>query len=129
MDNGEMRFYLESLTDHSSYVRTEMPQNEKGWQNSHSHKGIIETFVVQSGWIGFVELHADHTLGLRVYKNGEVFTTEPGKAHNVYMPAGAVIHTIKHGDCSDPKDWIASPELDALTKSLTEEEILKDLTV
>jgi hypothetical protein len=49
--------------------------------------------------------------------------TEPGISHNVYLPAGAVIHTVKHGEASET-DWHEDLELDRTTKPITEDEIL-----
>jgi hypothetical protein len=54
----------------------------------------------------------------------EVFTVLPGRAHNIYLPAGAILHTVKHGDCPLAGDWHPSIELDLQTKHLTEREIL-----
>jgi hypothetical protein len=45
--------------------------------------------------------------------------------HNVYMSAHSVVHTIKHGPIDGAEDWTPAPELDAATKCITEEEILK----
>ncbi len=127
MDNGEYRFRLMDNSENAGwgYILTKMPADVSGgWQNSHYHKGAKETYIVQSGWMGFAELLPDSEASIKIYKSGEVFTTEPGHAHNVYMAAGSVIHTVKHGDCSLGKDWFASPELDEKTKHLSEEKIL-----
>jgi hypothetical protein len=127
MENGEYRF---RCMDNSSpaagwgYILTKMPMNSFGWQNSHHHNGIMETYIVQKGWIGFAELLANGKIKISVYRPGELFTTMPGHDHNVFMSAGSTIHTVKHGDCSISKDWIASPELDIKTKNLSESDIL-----
>jgi len=115
MDNGEHRFRCMDNSPNAGwgYVLIKMPANSFGWQNSHHHKGIIETYVVQKGWIGFAELLNDGNVKMSVYRPGELFTVIPGHDHNVFMSAGAVIHIVKHGDCSVLNDWFASPELDA----------------
>ena len=119
MDNGELRFRLVS-SDGSCYIRTVAP--EKGvWQNSHHHATISETAIVQKGWVAFAE-YINEKLVLRKIETGEMFTTKPGVPHNMYLPKNSVIHCVKHGDCS-VNDWIASPVLDKLTKSLTEKDL------
>jgi hypothetical protein len=57
----------------------------------------METYIVQSGWMGYAEMrHGEPEL--IVYRAGESFSTPPDVIHNVYLPAGAVIHTVKHGE-------------------------------
>jgi hypothetical protein len=130
MDNGEYRFRLmrEGQDMGYGYILTEMPLDKWGWQNSHHHQGVMETFIVQSGWIAYAELRGGIGLLIKICKPGEMFTSMPGIPHNVYMPAGAVIHTVKHGDCSIKKDWFANPELDELVNHLTEENIRQRAT-
>jgi len=43
-----------------------------------------------------------------------VVTTPVGQVHNVYLPEGAVIHTIKHGSNGASDDWHPAPEFDAV---------------
>lgn len=125
MDNGEFRFRLMDKGQNSGwgYILTKIPESYSGWQNSHYHIGVMETIIIQKGWIGFAELLPDGKMTVRVYRPGDVFTTKPGHAHNVYMPADAVVHAVKHGDCSLEKDWFASPALDEKTKHLSEIDI------
>ena len=125
MDNGEYRFRLMKGGSHGyGYILTMMPNDQPGeWQNSHYHEKAMETYIVQEGWIASARLLYDGTVDLVVYHEGESFKTNPGEAHNVYMPSGAVIHTIKHGELTGQKDWFASPELDVLTKGLNEAQI------
>jgi len=121
MENGELRFRLNS-EDGSAYIRT--VSGETGaWQNSHFHKSVRETYIVQNGWMAFASL-VDSRLSLSVLRIGDVITTEPFIAHNVYLPSGAVIHTVKHG-YSQEKDWFGDKELDKKTKHLTEDDIAK----
>jgi len=89
----ELRFRLEK-NDGTMYIRTEALKG--GWQNSHWHKKVKETYIVQSGWIGYAESRGGEP-ELYIYREGESFTTPPGVIHTVYLPAGAVIHTVKHG--------------------------------
>lgn len=130
MDNGEYRFRLMG-PDNSGYIRTVMPDSDRGWQNSHFHKGIYETIVVQSGWVGVVDLLADGTRKVRVCRKNDVWTSQPGHSHNIYMSAGAVTHCVKHGaDVGNPAkngaDWYEAPaDFDAWSKSLSEPDIFR----
>jgi hypothetical protein len=121
MKNGELRFRL-NRNDGTAYILTIAGENG-AWQNSHSHKQSQETYIVQTGWMAFAELKPGKAPLFRICEAGEVFTTTPGVPHNVYLPKGAVIHTVKHGDVI-PDDWFACLELDEATKPLTEEAIL-----
>ncbi|OGH73743.1 MAG: hypothetical protein A3C90_01685 [Candidatus Magasanikbacteria bacterium RIFCSPHIGHO2_02_FULL_51_14] len=123
MPNGERRFYR-MHDDGSGYVRTETTVG--GWQNSHFHEGIREWYAVQRGWMAYAELvktAMGTTLRVRICHEGGHFVTESGIAHNVYLPADTAIHTVKFGKTGNGPDWHASPELDGLTKQLTEEDI------
>jgi hypothetical protein len=120
MPNGERRFRLRN-TDGSGYIRTESTP-ESGWQNSHFHKNLLETYIVQSGWMVLVSLREDLLIFEKLLP-GEVVTTLVNEPHNVYLPADAVIHTVKHGDTKE-RDWWPSPELDEHTKKLSEEELV-----
>jgi len=122
MPNGELRFRL-LKSDGTAYIRTESPP--KGdWQNSHYHNKVKETYIVQTGWIGYAEL-VDEKPRLRIYREGESFTTKPSVIHNVYMPAGAVIHTVKHGDSSGEKrlEDERTDHFTAVTKGISEAEL------
>lgn len=97
-ENGELRFRL-LKNDGTAYIRTEAPP--KGdWQDSHWHKSVMETYIVQSGWMGYAERRDDGEPEIYLYRAGESFTTPPEIIHNVYLPAGAVIHTVKHGEAT-----------------------------
>ncbi|WP_281930008.1 hypothetical protein [Methylocystis iwaonis] len=98
MKNGELRFRLRKL-DGTAYIRTE--STEGGWQESHYHKEVLETYIVQNGWIVYAELRDDRII-LSKYADDQIFTTSPGIIHNVYLSPGATIHTVKHGKCSHP---------------------------
>lgn len=119
MENGELRIRLTSA-DGSVYIRTEA--GELGaWQNSHYHLALEETYIVQQGWMGVAELVAGQ-LSLRIEKETKLYTAKPMVPHNVYLPANAIIHTVKHGKVQQG-DWYASKELDRLTKHLSETNI------
>lgn len=122
MDNGEYRFRC-SDNEGYGYALTKMPDNDSGWQNSHYHKSVIETYIVQRGWIGYASLN-DNTMRITLLHPGQTITTKIGQAHSIFMSPGTIIHTVKHGDCSVAGDWFASPELDAQCKQLTEAALL-----
>ena len=126
MENGEVRFRRKKLSDGTAYIRTEASA-QGGWQQSHYHKHVRETYIVQKGWIGYAELVNDD-ISLAIYRAGQLCTTRPGIIHNVYMPGGAVIHTVKHGDPphDDLDDRKTDPETErftALTSDMSEKDI------
>lgn len=94
MDNGELRFRL-LHKDGTAYIRT-VSSSDSGWQKSHVHQTVLETYVVQSGWMALAEL-IERKLVVRVFEPGGIVTTRPGVTHNVYLAPDAVIHTVKHG--------------------------------
>ncbi len=131
MDNGEHRYRL--MVGDAGYIWTEPPANEQPkWQNAHYHKGIMETYVVQRGRMAFAE-EKDGDRTVRLYGPGDVVSSVPGHAHNVYLFAGSAIHTVKHGESvGNPEkngaDWYpASLEFDAWSKALTEDDIAQHL--
>lgn len=110
MENGERRFRLTGA-DGSAYIRTEAAPGG-GWQNSHYHTALSELYLVQRGWMLFAELE-EGGLSVERYGAGEFCVSRPMVPHNVYMGPGAVLHTIKFGDCSRA-DWQKSEALDEL---------------
>lgn len=100
--NGERRFRLQKEDDGTAYIRTEA-SHSGGWQNSHHHDHCTETYIVQSGWMAAAELR-DGEVMLTRYEAGQIYSTEAGVVHNVYLPADAVIHTVKHGPAAKG-DW------------------------
>jgi hypothetical protein len=121
MDNGELRYRLVAK-DGSSYIRTEASA-DGGWQNSHYHKSLHETYIVQDKWLAFAELDG-HDVRLWIMQAGDVYTTRVGVPHNVYLSPHAVSHTVKHGGTGGDGDWHSDPALDSLTRHLSEAEIL-----
>jgi len=121
MKNEEIRFRL-NCDDGSAYIRT-VGGDKGGWQNSHFHQSIRETYIVQKGWMALASVGKEK-LELSLYRSGENVTTEPFVVHNIYLPAGAVIHTVKHG-LAEGKDWCGDEELDKMTKTLNENDIAR----
>lgn len=128
MPNGELRFRLKK-NDGTAYIRTEA-SSEGAWQRSHYHNSVRETYIVQKGWIAYAEL-IDGKRRLRSFQTGELFTTQPGVIHNVYMPESAVIHTVKHGEASteDRIEDYATSQFDVVTQCLTKYQILREADV
>ncbi len=66
---------------------------------------------------------------VKVYFAGDVFTSSCGVDHNVYMPDGAVIHTVQRGTpIGNPEkknnDWYpADPMFEKWAKGLTVHDI------
>src|ERR1700739_1987317 len=89
MPNGELRFRLKHR-DGTAYIRTEA-SDDSGWQKSHYHRTVRETYIVQRGQIALAEL-IDSERRIRVFDAGEMFTTEPGVPHNIYMFGNSIIH-------------------------------------
>jgi hypothetical protein len=118
MLNGELRFRLKSEQDGSAYIRT-VAAPDSGWQKSHYHESVRETYIVQRGWM-VLALIRNGKLEIKHFVENEIVTTEADVPHNVYLPATAVIHTVKHGYARG-KDWHESPGLDDLTAPLKSE--------
>jgi len=121
---GEVRFRLLSERDETAYIRT-VSGPSGAWQQSHYHSKVRETYIVQSGWIGYAELGQAGPRYL-VYREGQMFTVPPEVIHNVYMPQGAVIHTIKHGKAVGEERLVnnRTKEFDQVTARVSEEELL-----
>ncbi|PYS93539.1 MAG: hypothetical protein DMF64_04880 [Acidobacteria bacterium] len=120
MPNGELRFRLIS-SDGNNYIRT-VASDKGAWQVAHSHSSLRETYIIEKGWMALAERQGD-TLEISVYWPSDIVTTRPTIAHNVYLPANAVIHTVKHGS-NGQHDWNGESELNAETEPLTEREVL-----
>ena len=120
MANGERRFRLKK-SDGTAYIRTEASAGS-GWQGSHFHRHVRETYIVQAGWMAFAEL-VDGALSLCLFEANEIVTSRPGIVHNVYLPDGAVIHTVKHGSASgsDRLTDETTKAFDKVTHALTTE--------
>ena len=122
MPNGELRFRLRH-DDGTAYSRTEA-DGTGGWQRSHHHRKVRETYIVQRGRMALAEL-IDETLTLRVFEPDGICTTEPDVPHNVYLYGNTVIHSVKHGDGAGGTDWYPNPLLDEKTRHLTEADIAR----
>lgn len=124
MESGELRFRLQK-NDGTAYIRTEAPPGG-GWQRAHFHNKVCETYIVQKGWIGYAEVREAGT-HFHVFEEGALFTTPPDLIHNVYLPANAVVHTVKHGD-SAGEHRLEDERTDAFTettRAVTEAELRK----
>lgn len=130
MDNGEYRFRVMG-PDNSGYIRTVMPANNCGWNNAHYHKGIVETVIVQRGWVGIAKLLLDRKFSIAVLRESNIWVSHPGEAYNIYMSAGTTLHTVKYGayvgnPAKNGADWYeAPPDFDTWSKSLTEADIFR----
>ena len=122
MDNGESRYRLVAK-DGSSYLRIEAALLG-GWQNSHYHKSLAETYILQEGWAAYAESRGSD-LRMWIMRPGDLLTASPGVPHNVYLSGQAVVHVVKHGGDGEPADWCADPALDELTRHLSEADILR----
>lgn len=119
MDNGEFRFRLRA-SDGSAYIRTVAP-DRGAWQNSHSHREVVEVYLVQRGWMALAEADGEE-MRLAIYSPGDSVTTHAGVVHNVYLSAASVIHTVKYAQHTDT-DWTGDESFDRRTKALTESDI------
>jgi hypothetical protein len=124
MPNGELRFRMYGR-EGSGYVRV-ISGPRGAWQNSHYHRQIRETYIVETGWMVLAEWQSEaHDVVLKRFGAGGIVTTEPMRKHNVYLPAETVIHVVKHGSALGEADWIAAPDLDVVTKCLSEMQIIE----
>ncbi len=126
MPNGERRYTLKA-SDGSGYICT-VAGATGAWQNAHFHKGVVETYIVQQGWMGFVEITSPKTARIRVLQVGQSICSQTEKGHNVYLPAGAVVHTVKFGqEVKNPEkdaDWYAAPEAFDVWSKMLDEDVL-----
>lgn len=145
MPNGERRYSLKS-EDGSDYIRT-VAGDAGGWQNAHYHggpealarvheesgvPGIQELYFVESGWMAYAynATPGDYLVEIEILRPGMTLTSTSGEEHNVYLPAGAVIHTIKFGEKVANQNrgnndwWPASQEFDEASKALGENDLL-----
>jgi hypothetical protein len=120
MPNGEQRFRL-TFPDCNNYIRT-ICSSAGAWQIAHSHDTRRETYIVEKGWVAVAE-RLTNDLKIKILWPKDVITISPSTAHNVYLPASAVIHTVKHGSDA-PNDWKEEPELTYATRGLIEKDIL-----
>lgn len=121
MPNGELRFRLTNL-DGNNYIRTEASETS-GWQNAHKHKTLHETYIVENGWMALAE-KAGTAIDISLFSSNDVVTTRPNVVHNVYLPANAVVHTVKHGS-QDENDWHKDDGFTDWCEALSEDQVLK----
>lgn len=124
MPNGEIRFRMYG-GDGNGYVRV-VSGPHGGWQNSHYHHRIRETYIVETGWMILAQYRREtSSVELIRLEAGGIVTTEPLRKHNVYLPANTLIHVVKHGSVAGEADWIPAPDLDILTQCLSEAQVLE----
>ena len=70
LTNNELRFRM-NAEDGSAYIRTVTTKESQGWQNAHYHKYLKETYLVEKGWIGYVEKLNDKIV-FKKFKSGEI---------------------------------------------------------
>jgi len=124
MDNQELRFRLKKVDEETCYIRTESPP-DGAWQRSHYHTNVLETYIVQKGWICYAEKNNENSI-LKIYKEGQLFTTKPNIIHNIYLPKNSVIHTVKHGNAIGEKrlEDENTYTFNIITQQITESQIL-----
>ena len=128
MPNGETRTRIShpetglSLSITSTF---EAPEAH-GWQNSHRHvSGIIETYVVQIGWLVVARQDTLTSQPLFThYRSGSVFTLDGEDAHNVYVSPAAIFACVKHGSKEGRDDWVPAKDFDKVVKHLTEADFI-----
>ena len=82
MENGEVRCRFK-FKDGTAYIRTEA-SSVGGWQRSHYHNLVHETYIVETGRIAFVD-QCNGRIRLRIIGERGIITTEKRVIHNVYM--------------------------------------------
>jgi hypothetical protein len=122
MENGELRFRLLGQ-DGNGYARTVASPNG-GWQNAHSHAAFRELYLVETEWMALaIASRGSNVAEISVYQAGETFVTPMGLVHNVYLPANAIIHTIRFGIRGPQPDWEAALWFNDQTNHLSETDI------
>ncbi len=113
-ESGEVRFRL-LIEDGNGYILTRA--NADGWQNSHVHYRTQETYIVEAEWM---VLAVEEPGGIKTswLETGDIVTTPTGQVHNVYLPRGAIIHTVKHGARGGDFDRTPAPKFDEILRDL-----------
>lgn len=109
MDSGERRYRLVSDAG-SSYILTQANASDS-WQKSHFHKEKKEYYVVECGWV-LIARYENGQLSIFRLNPDEPCFIPAGVMHNIFMPAGTILHTIKYG--TTKPDWHSATELDQL---------------
>jgi hypothetical protein len=145
MPNGEKRYSI-ALSSGVEWILT-IAGPAGGWQNAHYHggpdalvrvneesgvPGVQEHSFVASGWMAYAynATPGECLVEVDILRPGMSVTSIPGEEHNIYLLAGAVIHTIKFGEpVGNPNRgnndwWPASQAFDEATKALSEDDLL-----
>ena len=96
------------------------------WQESHYHKEIFETYIVEIGSIVLATDKLQKPVSFIKLLPGAIYTITPLEIHNIYMSPHSVIHTVKHNTKSETGDWHAAPQFDQVA-NINEDEIAKIL--
>lgn len=102
MPNAELRFRLMG-DDGNGYIRTVAQRS--GWQLAHSHSNFREAYIVEREWMIIATPDESDNPLLTRYESGQIYVSSLSEVHNVYLPAGAVIHTVKFGVRDGKGDW------------------------
>lgn len=113
MDNKEKRTRI-ICDDNTVFGRTEQSETSS-WQNAHYHNNLLEMYIVQKGYI-VLALKKDEEIMYKKLTENQYYNVETMTSHNVYMPSGSVMHTIKYGNVKE-EDWNYDEELDKITKN------------
>lgn len=127
MDNGQTRRRVRMGDVAVTITTTEVA----GWEESHLHRGLRESYTVIKGRMGFSfeSLEEDGERGVMLLEPGDTVSSNPGAAHNVYLYAGTTIGVFVYGEPVGNPDkkgndwWPAQDDFDAWSKSLSEADI------
>ncbi len=102
-----------------------------GWEDSHFHKGLRESYTVIEGCMAFAyeSTEEDDQRGLIILGPGDSVSSDINNPHNVYLYAGTTIGVFVYGEPLGNPDskgndwWPAEDGFDAWSKGLDEAEI------
>lgn len=141
MPNGEKRFAVALSSGEELMIVITVAGPEGAWQQAHYHggqaalagrsrAGITEHYKVWSGWMAAAVpgKGGDLSPEVTLLSEGDQVSFSPGECHNIYLPAGAVIVTLKVGTpVGNPHrkeaDWWPAPQLDQATQLITEADL------
>jgi len=75
--------------------------------------------------MAYAELVEDKPIVVKCL-TGDIVTTQQAIVHNIYVPKGCVIHTVKQGSTSY-EDRTPFPKFDSMLKKFTKEKILRSV--
>lgn len=118
LENGISEIYNRS-PDGTVYLRTEVPDGEIGlWQKSRGSNAPLENFLVQKGWVAYIELCNGQIVPM-IRTSLTSFTGVPKYPYTLFVGPGTILHSIKLGaDTSDPPKNAENPETTAMLESM-----------